>query len=118
MRRLLIALAAAVLSLPVCAQAGHELWSLKLTGEGGIQSFDRGGRGFWIKQQGVVFLSPERVLIYQVNRLKEPAPLSKRAASGGAGNFHLVVRVFDAHTGAGIKRLSFITSPEFSSILP
>lgn len=118
MRSLLIALTAVVLNLPVYAQAGRELWNLKLTGERGIQSFDRDGRGLWIKQQGVVFLSPERVLIYQVNRLKEPAPLSKRAASGGAGNFHLVARVLDARTGAEIKRLSFITTPEFSSILP
>ena len=119
MRRVFVAVMAGWLFAGAAwAQPAHELWSLKLTGEGGIQSFARGGPLIWIQQQGVVFLSPERLLIYQVNRLAEPAPLAKRGASGGAGNFHLIARIMDAHTGREINRMGFVTSADYSAVLP
>jgi hypothetical protein len=96
----------------------HELWNLKLTGEGDLQSFERSGAGFWTTQQGLVFLTSERVLVYQVNETAKPAPLGKRRPSGGGGNFLLTARILDASTGHQIKRMQFVTSADYSTILP
>ena len=119
MQRACIAVVAAFLLLGSArAQTAHQLWSMKLTGEGGIQTFDRGGRAIWLRQQGVAFLSPERLVIYQVNRRLEVAPLAKRGPSGGSGNYILLARVLDPRTGREIKRFRLVTSAESSSILP
>ena len=117
-RRLFIAAMALLFVQSGSARSAHELWKFKLTGEDGIQRFDRPRDLMWLAQQGIVFLSPERLLIYQVNRRREPAPLTARTASGGGGNFVLVARVFDVKTGVEIKRLQFVTSADFSSIAP
>jgi hypothetical protein len=111
-------IAALLLSAAAQAQSGHQLWSMKLTGEGGIQTFERGGRAIWLRQQGVVFVSPERLVIYQVNRRQEVAPLAKRGPSGGSGNYILLARVLDARSGREIQRFRLVTSAESSSILP
>lgn len=107
-----------LLSYSSSAKSAHELWKTQFTGEGGIQSFDRSGMGLWLFQQGVFFISPDRLVVYQVNRSREPAPLAKRTASGGSGNYHLLARIFAAHTGKEIKRMEFITSSGYSAILP
>jgi hypothetical protein len=96
----------------------HEVWTVKLTGEGGTQRFDRVAVWLWQRQEGVAFLSPERLLLYQVNRRRLPATLGPRGPSGGAGNFVLVTRVFDVKTGIEIKRAQFLTTADFSSVLP
>ncbi|HWX56047.1 MAG TPA: hypothetical protein VN176_15770 [Verrucomicrobiae bacterium] len=93
----------------------HELWNLKLTGEGDIQSFERSGNALWATQQGVVFLTPERVLVYQVNETARPAPLGKRRPSGGGGNFLLTARILDASNyqhapGNGLDRRTVRTT--------
>jgi hypothetical protein len=93
-------------------------WELHLTGEGGIFGFARPQVRTWMQEQGVVFLSPTRLAIYQVNRKLTPAPLSRRKLSGGGGNFFLLARVLDTETGQEIKRLEFVTTADFSSILP
>ena len=116
--RLFIAVMALLFVQSGSARSAHELWKFKLTGEGGIQRFDRPRDLLWLAQQGIVFLSPERVLIYRVNRRREPAPLAARTASGGGGNFILVARIFDVKTGVEIKRLQFVTTTDFSSIAP
>lgn len=117
-RRLFIAVMVLLFAEAGSARFAHELWKFKLTGEGGIQRFDRPRDLLWLAQQGIVFLSPERLLIYQVNRRREPAPLAARTASGGGGNFILIARVFDVKTGVEIKRLLFVTAAGFSSIAP
>ena len=99
------------------AQAVREHWRIKLTGEGGIQSFERASLGTWSGQQGVVFLTPERLLIYQVNELAK-VRLGARGASGGGGNFVLAVRILDVRDGHEIGRNFFVTSAGFSSIVP
>ncbi|MGH9570455.1 MAG: hypothetical protein ACRD4F_12490, partial [Candidatus Angelobacter sp.] len=53
----------------------------------------------WTRQQNVIFLTPDRVALYQVEQLRNPAPLSKRNRTGGAGNFFIEFRVFDVHDG-------------------
>src|SRR5215831_20068782 len=71
----------------------------------GLQSFDRNVRVPWMNSQGVLFLSPEKVLIYQVNRTAERARLAPRGSSGGAGNFFLNVRVLEVQDGRLIKTI-------------
>jgi len=109
--------------LSVFALAGtttppRELWEIKLTGEGGIQRFNRSGNGIWITQEGLVFISADRVLIYQVNRTPKRTVLAQRDPSGGTGSFLLEARIFDARTGKEIKRMQFLTASDYSSILP
>jgi len=100
------------------AKAPQAVWEAHLTGEGGIFGFERPQIRTWMQEQGVVFLSPTRLAIYQVNRKLAVAPLSRRKASGGGGNFFLLARVLDAATGHEIKHLEFVTTADFSSILP
>src|SRR6202035_28069 len=64
-----------------------------------------------------LFLSPERILVYQVNRSRGPAKLSARDASGGSGNFILQIKVLNAQDGAEIKSLQLTTNAEFSKVL-
>ncbi|HLY99514.1 MAG TPA: hypothetical protein VKT33_10685 [Candidatus Angelobacter sp.] len=99
------------------AQTVRERWSIRLTGEGGIQSFERASLGIWSAQQGVVFLTPERLLIYQVNELAK-VRLGARGASGGGGNFVLAVRILDVRDGHEMDRNFFVTSAGSSSIVP
>ena len=100
------------------AKSDPELWKLKLTDEGGIETFERHGTGIWAFQQGVVFLTPDRLLIYQVRRTLTPSPQAKRDVTGGSGNYFIIARLFDAHTGHELKRLSIPTSAEYSAIIP
>jgi len=72
----------------------------------------------WSKQQNVVFLASGRLIIYQVNQLAEPARLSARNSSGGAGNFFLEIRVLDVRDGHLIQALRLPTDATFSTILP
>jgi len=100
------------------ARSPQPVWEARLTGEGDIFGFARPQTRTWMQEQGVVFLSPTRLAIYQVNRKPAPAPLSRRKLSGGSGNFFLLARVLDADTGQEIKRLEFVTTADFSGILP
>lgn len=101
------------------AKMPQPLWQVRLNGEGGILSFERPASRIWLAQEGVAFVSARRLVIYQVNHTAERAPLSARMASGGAGNFVLVLRFIEAETGREIKRMDFVTSAtEFSGVLP
>jgi hypothetical protein len=105
-------------TLASTTRSPHELWKLKLTGQAGIGSFNRTGTGQWLSQEGVVFVSPDRVVIYQVNRNPNGTRLAKRDASGGSGNFILLATVLNAHTGQEIRHMQFLTASDYSSILP
>src|SRR5579864_3538796 len=118
MRRAFLGIVLILLTGAGFAKSAHQLWETKLEGDGGILSFDRAAPGFWSHEQGIVFLSPDRLLVYLVNRSKDPAPLAERNASEGSGNYHLIAVVFEVRTGKEIKRLQFATSAEYSSIIP
>lgn len=83
----------------------------------GLQSFDRNVRVPWMNSQGVLFLTPERVLIYQVNRTAERARLAPRGSSGGAGNFFLSVRVLEAQGGRLITSMDLPTNARVSEVM-
>jgi hypothetical protein len=82
----------------------------------GLQSFDRNSRVPWMNSQGVLFLTPEKVLIYQVNRTAERARLAPRGSSGGAGNFFLNVRVLEVQDGRLIKSMDLPTNARVSEV--
>jgi hypothetical protein len=102
----------------VAAQTPEPVWKINITEKYGFQAFDRTINFRWTLHQGVLFISPERVLVYQVNRLRTPVKLSERDASGGSGNFILQIRVLDAKDGSEVKSFDLPTNADFSKIMP
>src|SRR5205807_88821 len=102
---LLLALCCQVFGQPSGMQ---QRWRINLRENFGLQPFDRSGK-LWSSQQGVVFITPERLAVYQVNEKLFPAPLSTRDAAGGAGNFQLELRILDTRDGREIKSMRFPT---------
>ena len=92
-------------------------WSVNLQ-QTGLRPFATDVDLLWTRQQGVVFLNPDTVAVFQVNEVKEPARLSKRSATGGAGNFFLEVRVLDVRDGHALKSFHLVTSANFSKLVP
>ncbi|HEY1938377.1 MAG TPA: hypothetical protein VGJ33_10620 [Candidatus Angelobacter sp.] len=107
------------LSLPAAAapQRPEPKWKIDLRERFEFQAFDRTINFRWTLHQGVLFISPERILIYQVNRSRGPAKLSARDASGGSGNFILQIRVLNAQDGSDIKSLDLPTNADFSKVM-
>jgi len=92
-------------------------WRVDLRERYEFQAFDRTINFRWTLHQDVLFISPERVLVYQVNRTRGPAHLGPRDASGGSGNFTLAIRVLNVQDGKEIKSMDLPTSAEFSKII-
>jgi hypothetical protein len=109
------------LLLLVCSPLGGasnpSRWKIKLEQSQGLQRFDRDASALWMTQQGVLFLTPEEVLVYQVNRAGRQARLAPRDASGGAGNFLLNIKVLSVEDGHLIKSLDLPTNGAFSNVL-
>jgi hypothetical protein len=93
-------------------------WTVNLPESHGLQSFERPGFPQWLRQQGVVFITPDRLAVYQVNKRVSPTPLGRRDVNGGAGNFFLDLKILDAHNGHAIKSLRFPTNASFSQVVP
>lgn len=98
-------------------QSAQPKWKVDLTQRYGFQAFDRTINFRWTLHQGVLFISPERVLVYQVNRSRGAARLAARDASGGSGNFILEIKILNTTDGSEIKSLQFPTNAEFSKVL-
>ncbi len=94
------------------------LWTANLTEDFGFERFDREVNKNWLPYQGVVFLSSERIAVYQLNRRSERVKLSPRNESGGAGNFYLQVAIFSIRDGHEIGRLELPASGIFSGVMP
>ncbi len=92
------------------------LWSVDLQKRFRLDTFGRIISARWTGEQGVLFLSPDKVLVYQVNRLRESRKLAPRSKSGGAGNFALQIRLMDAHDGHDLKQLDLTTDAAQSSV--
>jgi hypothetical protein len=111
---------ALILLLSCCSLANAATpprWESDIEKRYGIQSFDRPIRALWMKQQGVVFLTPQRLLIYQVNPASARVKLAPRGSSGGAGNFVLILRILNARDGNVLQSLELTTSGEVSRVL-
>ena len=99
------------------AESVQPKWKIDLTERYGFQAFDRTINFRWTLHQGVIFLSPERVLVYQVNRSRGETRLAARDASGGTGNFILQIKVLDAKDGSEVKSLDLPTNADFSKVI-
>ena len=113
-RILAIALLIAGFSLRGAGQSPG--WELQFESMG-LARFDRDPVMQWIDQQGVVFLTAERLLVYQVGRTSGQAKLGPRDASGGAGNFLLNIKVLSCTDGRLIKSLQLVTNAAISQVL-
>jgi hypothetical protein len=91
-------------------------WEINLQ-QPGLENFDRDEHRLWMEQQGVLFLTPEKILIYQVNRTAEPARLAHKGESGGAGNFWLNIRVLQVQDGRLIKSMNIVTTAGLSNVM-
>ncbi|HEV3039995.1 MAG TPA: hypothetical protein VHA33_19675 [Candidatus Angelobacter sp.] len=96
----------------------REAWKIDLHHQYQYQTFDRELARNWLSQQGVVFLTPQQIAVYQVSKRPRSAKLGARDTSGGAGNFFLDVKIFDAHDGSLIQSLHLPTSATFSKVFP
>ena len=105
-------------SVYASAQSAQPKWKVDLTQRYGFQAFDRTINFRWTLHQGVLFISPERVLVYQVNHSRGATKLAPRDASGGSGNFTLQIKVLDAKDGSEVKSFDLPTNADFSKIVP
>ena len=102
---------------PVCAAVTPPRWESNLEKRYALESFNRAIDATWTKQQGVIFLTPEKLLLYQVNRNRERPELRSRGPSGGAGNFLLNIKVLSAQDGRVLNSMDITTSGEVSRVL-
>jgi hypothetical protein len=86
----------------------------------GYRSFQHTWFPMWKRQQGLVFLSPKVLAVYQVqvSESEEPMAPGQRDLSGGAGKYHLLVSFFETSDGRLLKQLRLVTSAEVSQVLP
>jgi hypothetical protein len=92
-------------------------WQVSLPQKPGLNSFDRQASAVWMSQQGILFLTPDKILLYQVNRTREFAKLGPRRAGGGAGNFLLNLRMLSAQDGKLLRSMDLPTSGGNSRVL-
>jgi hypothetical protein len=99
------------------ANSSGPKWKIDLREKFRFEAFDRPVTFRWTLNQDVIFLPPDRLLVYQVYRSAAVARLSARDASGGGGNFILDARVLSAVDGHEIKALRFPTNADASEIM-
>jgi len=104
-------------SFSATAQTAQPKWKIDLTQRYGFQAFDRTINFRWTLHQGLLFISPDRILVYQVNRSRGATKLAPRDASGGSGNFLLEIKILNAADGTEIKSLQLPTNAEFSKVI-
>jgi hypothetical protein len=93
-------------------------WSLDLQEQYGFAPFDRPATVTWMRQQNVVFLSPEKLAVYQVNPIPAEVGRVVREGEVDQGKFSLEVKVLDVQGGHELKSLRFSTNSSFSQVIP
>ncbi|HEY6348078.1 MAG TPA: hypothetical protein VI636_01590 [Candidatus Angelobacter sp.] len=87
-------------------------WITDIRKKFNYESFDRSQseHNAWKSQQGIAFLGPDEIALYQANKTEGPG--------GSAGAYNLQVEVLDAKDGHEIKNLHLPTSSEFAKLIP
>lgn len=101
---------------PLGAAVNAQDWKTTLRNHD-LNNFDRNVDALWMNQQGLLFLPPGRLLVYQVKRNAEAAKLAPRDATGGTGNFVLCIKVLSVDDGHLIKSLDVPTSGTVSTVM-
>ncbi len=92
-------------------------WKIDLKNKYAFEAFDRPITFRWTLHQDVVFLPPDKLLVYQVNRSRTLARLRSRDVSGGGGNFVLEMKVLSTRDGHEIKAFHLITNADSSKVI-
>jgi hypothetical protein len=115
-------LAVLVLGMGVMSGVDHRpaataKWTIDLKDKFNFQPFDRPITFRWTVHQDVVFLPPDKLIVYQVNRARGPVQLRPRDASGGGGNFVLDIRILSILDGHELAAIHLTTSADSSKVL-
>ncbi len=116
MKRYLIFLLALCCTAAAQTSRPQPLWTVNVHEEHGLQDFERPSHRLWLRQQGIRFISPDWLAVYQVNKKRSPIPLAHRDVNGGAGNFFLDLKILDAKSGRLIQSMHMPTSGVFSQV--
>lgn len=105
------------------APCSQKVWTLNLAERHHFRSFDvtEGPRGQpkWPgRPQGVVFITPEMLAVYQVLETDQHPPLARKDPSGGGGRFFLQIVFLDARQGNELQSLRLSTSADVSAVYP
>ena len=92
-------------------------WSVDIKDKLDLEPFDRPITFRWTLHQDVVFLPPDKLIVYQVNRARGPVRLQARDASGGGGNFVLEIRILSMVDGHEIKAFQLATNADASKVM-
>lgn len=92
-------------------------WTIDLKSKFDFQPFDRPITFRWTLHQDVVFLPPDKLIVYQVNRASGPVTLRPRDASGGGGNFVLNIRILSMLDGHELAAMHLTTSADSSKVM-
>ena len=93
----------------------HPLWQVDLTSNYQFRDFDltKYPRNhlppMWTKQQGIEFISPNVLAIYQVWEVNSLEPLTQKEDSGGSGRYVLHVSFLDVTKGNELKTIRLVT---------
>lgn len=99
------------------APATAPKWTVDIKSKLDLEPFDRPITFRWTLHQDVVFLPPDKLIVYQVNRAHGPVRLQVRDASGGGGNFVLEIRILSMLDGNEIKAFQLATNAEASKVM-
>jgi hypothetical protein len=91
----------------------HVRWIMDLKKQFGYDSFERvkSRKESWREQQGVTFLTPDEVLVYQVKVQGSPGATDDKSAG-----FYLQAEIFDARDGREVRKLRFPAQPQVGQI--
>jgi hypothetical protein len=92
-------------------------WTIDIKDKFNFQPFDRPITFRWTLHEDVVFLPPDKILVYQVNRAHGPVRLQRRDVSGGGGNFILEIRVLSIADGHELAAIHLTTSADSSKVM-
>ena len=63
----------------------------------------------WTNQEGIEFVSPDVLAVYQVSEVNSLEPLKQKGDSGGSGRYVLHVSFLDVTNGNELKTIRFVT---------
>ena len=118
MTRWLVALVVLAGHHAVLAQEPRPAWTINLAEVDDYRRFDQVNPRQWTGQQGIRFITPDEIAVYQISRTNTLPPLKSRDDTGGAGSFFFRIAVLDAQDGHTIKKLSLPTDASLSSVIP
>lgn len=112
---------ALILAISLCTGGGQDpcpqlTWTADLTSTNQFQDFGQKKNPAnqparpWTSQQGIEFISPQVLAVYQVSETDDPQPVGPKDPSGGSGRYQLHVSFVDVTNGKELKALKLVTS--------